>query len=58
MWDRLLGTYVCDPTSQFDSSVLGVAAEPDFPVAYWDQILHRFRPYRPQSVPVPDRWLA
>lgn len=58
VWDRLLGTYVCDPTSQFDSSVLGVAAEPDFPVAYWDQILHPFRPYRPQSVPVPDRWLA
>jgi len=58
VWDRLLGTYVFDPTCQFDSSVLGIAAEPDFPVAYWDQILHPFRPYRPQSVPIPDRWLA
>lgn len=43
VWDRLLGTYAWDPARRFDSDVLGIAAEADYPVAYRAQLLHPFR---------------
>lgn len=56
VWDRLLGTYVNDPTAEFDSSVLGIAAEPDYPVRYIAQLTHPFRAYEPQLADVPSGW--
>jgi sterol desaturase/sphingolipid hydroxylase (fatty acid hydroxylase superfamily) len=56
VWDRLLGTYVRDPDARFDSSVLGIAAEPDYPIGYLDQLRRPFQPYRPQAVHVPEVW--
>jgi sterol desaturase/sphingolipid hydroxylase (fatty acid hydroxylase superfamily) len=56
IWDRMLGTYVWDPHKEFDSSVLGIAAEPDYPVGYLAQLAQPFRPYRPEPVDVPAEW--
>lgn len=56
VWDRLLGTYVNDPAAKFDSSVLGIAAEPDYPVGYVAQLTHPFRAYNPQPADVPSEW--
>ncbi len=55
-WDRLLGTFVWDPTKRFHSDVLGIAAEPDYPVPYLDQLAEPFRPYRPVPTTTPDHW--
>lgn len=56
VWDRMLGTYVWDPRARFDSSVLGIAAEPRYPAGYLRQLLEPFRPYRPEAVEVPEQW--
>ncbi len=42
VWDHAFGTYSYDPRQLFDSSVLGVEAEPDFPVDYSHQLLYPF----------------
>jgi sterol desaturase/sphingolipid hydroxylase (fatty acid hydroxylase superfamily) len=56
-WDRLLGTYVEEPGKEFDSSALGIAAEPDYPTHYLAQLAHPFRPYEPQPAEVPGEWM-
>ena len=56
VWDRLLGTYVWDPSSRFASDVLGIAAEPDFPVAYVEQLVRPFKPYTPVHTDIPAAW--
>jgi sterol desaturase/sphingolipid hydroxylase (fatty acid hydroxylase superfamily) len=43
LWDRLLGTFTADPHKRFGSEELGIADEPDFPVAYLDQLAKPFR---------------
>ncbi len=48
LWDRILGTYVDSPTARFDSSDLGIAAEPDYPTGYIHQLVRPFQPYAPQ----------
>jgi hypothetical protein len=58
VWDRLLDTFVFDPTARFDSDVLGIAAEPDYPVGYRAQLVHPFRPYEPAPTdPPPPEWM-
>lgn len=42
VWDHLFGTYHYDATQQFDSSMLGIEAEPNFPVDYLHQLVHPF----------------
>lgn len=56
VWDRLLGTSVWDPERRFDSSVLGIAAEPDYPSGYLAQLREPFRPYHPVPVSIPEAW--
>lgn len=56
VWDRLMGTFVWRQDARFDSDVLGIAAEPDFPAAYLEQLIEPFRPYRPVPTDVPDVW--
>ena len=58
VWDRMLGTYVDDPDAGFDSSDLGIAAEPDYPIGYLAQLTRPFQPYKPQRVAVPAKWHA
>ena len=44
VWDRLLlRTYSFDPKRRFTSDDLGIAAQPDFPTRYMDQILKPWR---------------
>lgn len=42
-WDYLLGTKTYDPHRRFNSEVLGMAAHPDYPVAYLAQLAEPFR---------------
>ena len=46
LWDRVVGTAVWDPARTFDSAVLGIAAEPDFPRGYNAQLLKPFQATR------------
>ncbi|MEV6060317.1 sterol desaturase family protein [Nocardia asteroides] len=43
LWDHLLGTYSYDPRRRFTSEQLGMAAHPDYPVGYLDQLAEPFR---------------
>lgn len=43
LWDHLMGTAVWDPGRQFDSDVIGIAKEPDFPTGYTAQLIKPFR---------------
>ncbi len=56
LWDRMLGTYVDNPTARFDSSDLGIAAEPDYPTSYIAQLARPFQQYAPQQPAVPAKW--
>jgi sterol desaturase/sphingolipid hydroxylase (fatty acid hydroxylase superfamily) len=58
VWDRLLGTAVWDPTKRFTSDVLGIAAEPDYPIGYTDQLARPFRQYTPVPAAAPPEWLS
>ncbi|MGV9611669.1 sterol desaturase family protein [Nocardia xishanensis] len=42
VWDHLLGTYSYDPAREFSSADLGMAAKPDYPVAYLAQLAEPF----------------
>ncbi|MER7001192.1 sterol desaturase family protein [Streptomyces sp. NPDC000410] len=44
IWDHLLGTFSYDPTRRFSSDHLGMAAKPNYPTAYLDQLAEPFRP--------------
>jgi len=43
LWDHLLRTYSFDPGRRFTSDDLGMAAKPDYPVAYLPQLAAPFR---------------
>lgn len=43
LWDHLLRTYSYDPRRRFTSDQLGMAAHPDYPVGYLDQLIAPFR---------------
>ncbi|MGV0851857.1 sterol desaturase family protein [Mycolicibacterium phlei] len=43
LWDHLLRTYSFDPGRRFTSDDLGMAAKPDYPVAYLRQLAAPFR---------------
>ncbi|MBT2511370.1 sterol desaturase family protein [Streptomyces sp. ISL-98] len=43
IWDHLLGTFSYDPTRRFSSDQLGMAAKPNYPTAYLDQLAEPFR---------------
>ncbi|NTX66785.1 sterol desaturase family protein [Myxococcus sp. CA051A] len=43
LWDTLLGTWFYTPERRFSSDDLGIAKEPDFPVAYRAQLLKPFQ---------------
>jgi hypothetical protein len=42
----LLRSFSYDPGRVFTSADLGIAKQPHFPVAYLDQLVEPFRPYR------------
>ena len=42
IWDHIFGTYSYNAAQRFDSSVLGIETEPDFPVDYPQQLLYPF----------------
>ncbi|WP_036377779.1 sterol desaturase family protein [Mycolicibacterium austroafricanum] len=42
LWDHLMGTYSYDQTRRFDSTQLGMAAKPDYPSSYLQQIIYPF----------------
>jgi sterol desaturase/sphingolipid hydroxylase (fatty acid hydroxylase superfamily) len=44
IWDHLMRTYSYDPTRQFDSTQLGMAAKPDYPTGYVAQLIYPFTP--------------
>lgn len=44
IWDHLFRTYSYDPARVFTSDQLGMAAKPDFPVDYLDQLTYPFTP--------------
>ncbi len=46
LWDHFYGTYTFDTTRRFDSSILGIAGEPAFPVGYTQQLLYPFEQRR------------
>jgi sterol desaturase/sphingolipid hydroxylase (fatty acid hydroxylase superfamily) len=43
IWDHLLRTYSFDPTRRFDSTQLGMAAKPDYPTDYLQQLSYPFK---------------
>jgi len=43
IWDRLLGTAVYDAERRFTSDDLGIGKEPDYPGAYFAQLIRPFR---------------
>ncbi|MGW4632019.1 sterol desaturase family protein [Nocardia sp. NPDC004415] len=43
LWDHLLRTYSYDPRRRISSDQLGMAAHPDYPVGYLDQLAEPFR---------------
>lgn len=44
VWDRMYGTYVWDPHRRFTTADLGMAAKPDYPRSYVDQLVAPFTP--------------
>ncbi|MFX0577308.1 sterol desaturase family protein [Nocardia nepalensis] len=44
IWDHLLRTYSYDPARRFVTDDLGMAAKPDYPTAYVDQLIYPFTP--------------
>lgn len=42
LWDHLAGTYVYDPDRRFATADLGMAAKPDYPTAYGEQLVVPF----------------
>ncbi|WP_433678158.1 sterol desaturase family protein [Nocardia sp. CA-119907] len=42
IWDHLLRTYSYDPARRFGTDDLGMAAKPDYPTAYVDQLVYPF----------------
>ena len=42
LWDHLMRTYSYDPTRRFDSTQLGMAAKPDYPSGYLQQMIYPF----------------
>ena len=42
VWDHLMRTHSYDPTRRFDSTQLGIAAQPDYPTDYLRQIIYPF----------------
>lgn len=42
IWDHLMRTYSYDPTRRFDSTQLGMAAKPHYPMGYLDQLIYPF----------------
>ncbi|MGW4766624.1 sterol desaturase family protein [Nocardia sp. NPDC004278] len=42
IWDHLLRTYSYDPARRFGTEDLGMAAKPDYPTAYVDQLVYPF----------------
>ncbi|WP_235214941.1 sterol desaturase family protein [Rhodococcus opacus] len=42
IWDHLFRTYSYDPTRRFGSEHLGMAANPDYPTGYLDQLVYPF----------------
>ncbi|MEN3225129.1 MULTISPECIES: sterol desaturase family protein [Mycolicibacterium] len=42
LWDHLMRTYSYDPTRRFDSTQLGMAAKPDYPNGYLQQLVYPF----------------
>lgn len=42
IWDHLLRTYSYDPARRFSTDDLGMAAKPDYPTAYVDQLVYPF----------------
>jgi len=51
LWDHLFGTYSYEPHRVFVSDDLGMAAKPDYPVAYLPQLAY---PFRAAGACVPD----
>lgn len=43
LWDHLMGTAVWDHDGEFDSDIIGIAKEPDFPAKYGAQLVKPFR---------------
>lgn len=43
LWDHAFGTYSFDPEREFSSDDLGIAAKPNYPSAYLDQLAEPFR---------------
>jgi sterol desaturase/sphingolipid hydroxylase (fatty acid hydroxylase superfamily) len=44
LWDHLFRTYSFDPQRRFTSDDLGMAAKPDYPTAYFQQLVEPFTP--------------
>ncbi|MEV5832895.1 sterol desaturase family protein [Nocardia sp. NPDC052112] len=44
IWDHLFRTYSYDPARHFGTDDLGMAAKPDYPTAYVDQLRYPFTP--------------
>lgn len=44
VWDHLMRTYSYDPARRFDSTQLGMAAKPHYPLGYLDQLIYPFTP--------------
>lgn len=42
VWDHLMRTYSYDPIRRFDSTQLGIAAQPHYPSGYLDQLVYPF----------------
>lgn len=49
LWDHLMGTAVWDPDRDFDSDIIGIAKEPDFPATYVAQLIKPLR-HEPTAV--------
>ncbi|MEV4124466.1 sterol desaturase family protein [Nocardia sp. NPDC049707] len=44
IWDHLFRTYSYDPARRFGTDHLGMAAKPDYPTGYVDQLVYPFTP--------------
>jgi sterol desaturase/sphingolipid hydroxylase (fatty acid hydroxylase superfamily) len=60
IWDHLFGTYSYDPARRFTSDQLGMAAKPNYPIGYLDQIVYPFttsggRDHQPTAAAPPPR---
>ncbi|PTL83395.1 sterol desaturase family protein [Vitiosangium sp. GDMCC 1.1324] len=54
-WDCLLGTFTADPKKRFTTEELGIGKQPDYPTAYFAQILEPFRTYGREAPRRPGR---